>query len=1018
MKRVNKNIVFNRLKRIIKEQFIDKICSVCAGKEEKGQLWYASYFATMIALMFNPMADTRNSVIHFKRLIGEGIIQNVDVARRTSNFSCWFMLFIVAFVVIYFLTGYLLSQNYKVEEKKVIDFLNHFLVIANINVVLLSINFFQNENSDTKIFQYSAQLIFAIVCVALLYIVLRLGRFITAERYFILFVIAFSMGYGVTAIVNQKWDSGRMLFMIQIILFCIATTGLLAAKKILRSVPGESFFRMFLVISSFLPFVTSFYIELMNILNQWGIYVVRVRRYYMVVLGLVILAAIAFCALADRKKWKLTNWRGISYPVLIFGISCLAVQLPLEAQYGAEMYESANYSVLISDFLKYGSIPLVEHYGGHMLTGVWEGIIYAVLNHDRSGAILSPYMVYIAPVLAVLFFYLIKYLWNEDMAFLTVLFLPFYDSWSYYGLGMIICLAAIAFAKKNTYIRAAIVWFTVIWCALYRLDLGAAFGIAVVLTLIVYVLQSKNWRAAKQLTITLGVWGFAGITAWCIICRSRGVDAFERLKEFLMISFSNGNWAYDNIGSAGNMAYSWCYLLMPFLCAVCLVFTVFSKKIKRSISSEQWIILLVMGFSYFANYSRGLVRHSLAETSTLIVIIWSGYIFIAAFFSCYQKNKKVFIITFMGIVVSSSLLMWNANFEEKSLLDKEVEVTGNFTDSWKFAAAEDDQKSYWQELAEKGEPAERVQWTDELEEQVKPYRVILNALLKEDDTFVDFMNKSFLYSALNREAPCYVSQSPMQLSGEEAQEMFIKETEGVPIVLMPLESNEYDRSDSLDGIPNTYRYYKISEYIYQNYVPLCRYTNKFAIWCLPQRYEEMKQKVETLMYSNTDLAITEITESIYTIDFGYDGPFKNEDTSYTYLGVFHSIPVSYLPEIWAEYDEKRASENPVTVKMDSNDENIFFINRNQFTPDPNGNYLLLHASSDCDMESTIIKIGKYDNGVFEERYRYLITVSEGAHHYLIRVSTDYYWYTDSVNAISVQSDVELSDVSMSILAGD
>ena len=66
---------------------------------------------------------------------------------------------------------------------------------------------------------------------ALLYIVLRLGRFITAERYFILFVIAFSMGYGVTAIVNQKWDSGRMLFMIQIILFCIATTGLLAITR-------------------------------------------------------------------------------------------------------------------------------------------------------------------------------------------------------------------------------------------------------------------------------------------------------------------------------------------------------------------------------------------------------------------------------------------------------------------------------------------------------------------------------------------------------------------------------------------------------------------------------------------------------------------------------------------------------------------------------------------------------------------------------------------------------------------
>ena len=80
---------------------VDKLRAICAEKEEKGQLWYAFYFAVMIALQFNPMADERNRVVHFKRLIGAGIIQNVDVARRTSNFSCWFILFIISFVIIF-----------------------------------------------------------------------------------------------------------------------------------------------------------------------------------------------------------------------------------------------------------------------------------------------------------------------------------------------------------------------------------------------------------------------------------------------------------------------------------------------------------------------------------------------------------------------------------------------------------------------------------------------------------------------------------------------------------------------------------------------------------------------------------------------------------------------------------------------------------------------------------------------------------------------------------------------------
>lgn len=999
-------------------RFIDKISSLYIESRAKGQLWYASYFALMIAMLFNPMEEKRNSVIRFRRMIGQGIIQNVDVSRRTSNFSCWFMLFIVIFVISYILFGYLLSKNHSEEEKKVLDFLDQFLVIANINIVLAGINYFQNKNDNTTIFPYTYWLIFAIVCSALLYVFLRLGRFMTAEKYAILFVIACSMGYGIAAILKQRWDDGKLLFCVQLILFGIAVIGMTAIQRILKLRQEGNLLQMFAIISAFIPFVTSFYIELIHILNQWGIYVVRVRRYYIALLALLMLMAIACAVLADKRKQSMISWKKIAYPTLIFGISCLAVQLPLEIKFDVSMYESANFSVLISDFLRYGKLPIVEHYGGHMMTGVWEGIIYAVLNQDINGAILSPYMVYITPVLAVLFFYLVKNLWNEDMALATVLFLPFYDSWSYYGLGMLVCLAAISFAKKNTYMKAFVLWIAVIWCALYRLDLGAAFGVAVVLTMLIYVVQSKNWKAARQLIISLGICVGTGISTWFILCQSRGIHAFDRLTEFLLISFSNANWAYDNIGSVGNMSYSWCYLFMPFLCAVGIVFTVFSKKIKKNASIEQWIILLVMGFSYFANYSRGLVRHSLAETSTLVVITWSGYVFLATFFSCYRNDRKTFIAIFMGIVVASSLLMWNGNFGEKSLLAKEVAVTGDFTDSWKYAMTEDGQATYWQELKEQGKPVERMYWNEETEEQIKPYRIILNALLEDDETFIDFMNKTFLYSALGREIPCYVSQSPLQLSGEKTQEMFLKEIEGVPVVLMPLENNEYDKSGTLDDIPNTYRYYKVAEYIYQHYVPLCRYSDKFTIWCLPQRYEELSQKVEELMSQNTDDNLAEIAESIYKISYGYDGPYKDEGPTYIYTGVFHNIPVSYLPQIWAECDNKGARQNPVAAELTSNGRDIFVFDRKDFIPGDDGNYLLIHISSECDVEDVVITIGKSDKGEFEERYRYRISVSEGVHDYLIRVSTDYYWYADSVNAISVESDVELKDLSISILAGD
>ena len=118
-------------------------------------------------------------------------------------------------------------------------------------------------------------------------------------------------------------------------------------------------------------------------------------------------------------------------------------------------------------------------------------------------------------------------------------------------------------------------------------------------------------------------------------------------------------------------------------------------------------------------------------------------------------------------------------------------------------------------MAENKEVVERVQWDKTLKNAVEPYKMVMNTLLEKDETFVDFINKTFVYSGINRENPVYVSQSPLQLSGEFAQEMFIKEIQDTPVVLMPIDN--YRAASYLDGIANASRYYKAAEYIYQNY---------------------------------------------------------------------------------------------------------------------------------------------------------------------------------------------------------
>ena len=72
---------------------------------------------------------------------------------------------------------------------------------------------------------------------------------------------------------------------------------------------------------------------------------------------------------------------------------------------------------------------------------------------------------------------------------------------------------------------------------------------------------------------------------------------------------------------------------------------------------------------------------------------------------------------------------------------------------------------------------------------------------------------------------------------------------------------------------------------------------------------------------------------------------------------------------------------------------------------------------DEEIEAQVV-FGQSINGEFIEKYRYNIVFDEGKHDYLIRCSTDYYWYLKEVNAVKIDTQGNLRNVSMSILEGD
>ena len=145
---------------------------------------------------------------------------------------------------------------------------------------------------------------------------------------------------------------------------------------------------------------------------------------------------------------------------------------------------------------------------------------------------------------------------------------------------------------------------------------------AALCTIVMYIIKFKKINILKQVFISLVGSLMFCLMLWFIICIFKNINPLYRLKEFILISLSNQNWAYGTIGNEDTSVFFWSYMFIPFIMLSCMVYLILHFNILKYENRKIWILLLILGFSYFFNFSRGLVRHSLAENKTKL-IIWS-----------------------------------------------------------------------------------------------------------------------------------------------------------------------------------------------------------------------------------------------------------------------------------------------------------------------------------------------------------------------------------------------------------
>lgn len=805
-------------------------------------------------LYYNPLSKSNTLLDKFSRNIGYGVSVDYDISKVIGNFTRWIGAFVgLAFLYMIFFRVY--GEKIKNEkERNCWECAHKFFILAMILMILRCLRFFYNAEESVNLFSYSNSLINLVLLSFFAYFLFRLSRKVSFEKYIWTLLGVNNIALPIAIAVSDRWADGLTLFAVQVvssiivILFMCFIPYRTGEEKSERNI--STWTAIFL---SAIPLVTSLYIEALAILNQHSIFIAAVKKLYL--LGMALLLMVAFVLPVVIKKLgnlKLDK-KAICYPLFVVGVAALSVQPSLYSIYEADLYETANYSVLITDFLNHGTIPIVEHYGGHMMTSVWEGIIYGLLNKDVFGGGMSPYLECVSIITTLCFFYLLKTVWDEDMALFGALLFPFAGYWDYYGQGMLIALAVLSFAKKNSFPRAIWIWVAFGWVTLYRLDMGTAFGVATIVTLFAYCYINKNKDAAKKLVFSFLLVALVALTAWVVICIIKYVNPATRLLEFIKASASNQTWARDTLGDTAKADFSWGYIFIPMGVALGVGYTLISKRFRLDAGEDRYLLLLMFGVSYVANIQRSLVRHTLAA-SNYRVVLWSSLIFLALFLSV-KKTRNAFLPAFGAMIIFAGLLGSQDAYSELSVMENASTRLSSHIDSWNVdrisledATNEIDTLTLWQVNAFQGNVVDRVQLTEESQEKIAVFEEAMNTLLDEGETYLDFENHTFLYSATGRKNPVYVSQSPMQISGEFMQKQFINEAEmgNVPLAILPATGISSFASIRLDGLENASRYYLISEYIYSHFIPLCS-TGEYAIWVRPDKYDEKLEKINDLV---------------------------------------------------------------------------------------------------------------------------------------------------------------------------
>jgi hypothetical protein len=678
------------------------------------------------------------------------------------------------------------------------------------------------------------------------------------------------------------------------------------------------------------------------------------QRGYMIEPKIVFLFGLIFMLVLAVFLWRrksntfvfLSRMSSVFYPVtlvivVLYGYYNAFLPLP------TELFETANPANAVMRTFVFHEVPFVDYMNSHMLSETFFGFMYTLINGYSGTYDFASYDYFVMIIYILCCYYWVKELFGDSVfAFAFSLFFPFLMV-AVSGLSCIV-LVSVFFIRKvylNPGVKNWLInFFWMTFLILWRLDGGVANFMAqgILLIFILIFIDKKRRSFLISFAVFAGIAGLLLLSGYLY-----QPHLFENMRQAWHYIGANQAHGAISIGNVADTLFVIQYMVFPAVIALMMLWLIFNFKKQFRNHIFLFSSFVFLGLFYFFNYQRGLVRHGFNENNDGFLTSFS--FLLLSLFTVVLLIRKRSVLKMSVFTITLFVLILAFKFPDNKGLSSEATVF--FKNYKEFKPYKNSRDKIQRALRDNGfEEKNRTELKSFFDKNFSP-----NA------TFIDFSNTPALYYFLKKPVPSYFNQYMQNTVDGYLQKVNIRNLKEFEIPIVVFSNQPKTWFDKTDGVENTYRYYLMAEYVYQNYHPF-RIMSNHSLWIK-----------NDITLSDTSGIRDTVSVLPCTIPLEY----------LPYLeGIRADKKEAQVIQVWNKTDMSVSAESciiPLKNPIDKSNGNIVeIVFQNTGAND-------IRASLDLIKDSTVA-------GTFD----FAVKKTDNAVPYRIRVSTLYQWYASTI----------------------